>query len=1438
MGSTDETTGDDGVVEAGLGYDTFRLRSYQAEMVEESMRGNIIVAMDTGSGKTHIALARTAAELEVCETNKIVWFLAPTVTLCKQQFDVFQLNLPGFGIQMLSGDDNVDHWSDQAVWDGILHNIRIVLSTHKVLLDALTHGFVRIQQLALIIFDEAHHCVSNHPANQIMSNFYIPLVATNDAYLLPRVLGLSASPVMKARASGQDLQKIERNLNAIARSPKLHRSELIRFVHRPKLIKVTYPAVNPGPSKSHTLDALKLAYKRYDITTDPYVDGLLNKLKAGVDCSGQIQKVIENGKTYCKEQLRILVDKGTTMMDELGPSPTDWYISQCIEKYGEAVQSYDQQSPDWLENEKRHLSNILQKIPVLDCTSTPILLSDISAKVDILIDVLVTEAGPDFTGIVFVEQRVWVIALAEIISLHPRTKDIFNVGTFVGTSNSAKRRLNIADTTEPRNQQTTLADFRLGKKNLIFATSVLEEGIDISSCRLVICFERPKNLKSFVQRRGRARKQESKYIIFIPDVGDERTPEAWEALEEEMKQAYLNDEREIKAAEDRELQKEDSKLYYQVSKTGAILTIDNALQHLHHFCALLGSGPFVDSRPQFTFSTNAIGKIMAQVTLPTFVDPDMRLAKSEMIWATERMAKNDAAFQAYKALHHAGLVNDNLLPAHEEVNDEAAEFQIPDHTPSLVQVSAAFDPWTNVARNYDQNPQVYHQNLLQVKLGNHVVIEIVLCIPLQGTLPSIPEFPLYWNETREYTGKIISLGSIELSDEELAVARSITWMIMQPTYASKMQEERPDFLWLILPSDRGGHIWDISRLRDWKVRISGTTFAQDLVMDQTRLSSDWGLVSYQGDNRKYIINDIDYDTGVPRLLVTRQPKRRDFLHRIVEGTQKTDAYTKVESFLATDCMVDNLPFSYSLLALFLPSILHKYEVFMLANTLMSTILNPLSFEPTQISLLVQALTSSATGEEKNYQRLEFLGDCILKFISSVHLSAAKLNWPEGYLTRKKGKIVSNGYLARATMSLGLDAFILTKRFTGNKWLPRFANDVLNPPAQCDPPVRSSKLLADVIESLIGTSYVIGGFPKAFTCVQTLLTQEKWTPIPEANITLYDAVPTGVEYSGSVILETLIGHTFTKKALLLEACTHASYNGPNANVRSYERLEFLGDAVLDYIISKRLYAHAPELSHQKMHAIRSSMANASFLAFRMLETTIQEPMTNKKTLEPEYQSRALYMYMRHSGGQLLRPREIALKQHNASRDVILAALHQDSRFPWHLFALNDAPKFLSDIVESALGAIYVDTKGDIEACENFVERLGILSALERILRDGVDCLHPKERLGHLAVEKSVQYVHINEVEMQGLEGDGNKAEQVAVETEEKAKMYKVQVMLGGVEVGGAVEGLKRLNAETIAAWKAVGILEGKAKEDVAMADESEDEWFDTEEGGGVALNGFL
>jgi hypothetical protein len=78
--------------------------------------------------------------------------------LSEQQYEVFKSNLPGWGIQLFSGKDNVDHWTEQSAWDAVLLNVRIVLSTHQVLLDALTHAFVKMSDLALLIFDEGGNC--------------------------------------------------------------------------------------------------------------------------------------------------------------------------------------------------------------------------------------------------------------------------------------------------------------------------------------------------------------------------------------------------------------------------------------------------------------------------------------------------------------------------------------------------------------------------------------------------------------------------------------------------------------------------------------------------------------------------------------------------------------------------------------------------------------------------------------------------------------------------------------------------------------------------------------------------------------------------------------------------------------------------------------------------------------------------------------------------------------------------------------------------------------------------------------------------------------------------------------------------------------------------------------------------------------------------------
>ena len=72
-----------------------------------------------------------------------------------------------------------------------------------------------------------------------------------------------------------------------------------------------------------------------------------------------------------------------------------------------------------------------------------------------------------------------------------------------------------------------------------------------------------------------------------------------------------------------------------------------------------------------------------------------------------------------------------------------------------------------------------------------------------------------------------------------------------------------------------------------------------------------------------------------------------------------------------------------------------------------------------------------------------------------------------------------------------------------------------------------------------------------------------------------------------VLEENIGYTFKNKELLKNALTHRSY-AFEKKVDSNEKLEFLGDSILEFISSKYLYSHYPNLSEGEMTKVRATI----------------------------------------------------------------------------------------------------------------------------------------------------------------------------------------------------------------------------------------------------------
>ncbi len=82
------------------------------------------------------------------------------------------------------------------------------------------------------------------------------------------------------------------------------------------------------------------------------------------------------------------------------------------------------------------------------------------------------------------------------------------------------------------------------------------------------------------------------------------------------------------------------------------------------------------------------------------------------------------------------------------------------------------------------------------------------------------------------------------------------------------------------------------------------------------------------------------------------------------------------------------------------------------------------------------------------------------------------------------------------------------------------------------------------------------------------------------------------------LEEKIGYVFQNKKLVKEALTHSSFSNEQKinKYRNYERLEFLGDAVLELLSSRFIYETYPEMSEGQMTRLRSTMVCEAALAF--------------------------------------------------------------------------------------------------------------------------------------------------------------------------------------------------------------------------------------------------
>ncbi|KAF8628764.1 hypothetical protein AX15_003737 [Amanita polypyramis BW_CC] len=1072
-------------------------RGYQQEMLDESLRSNIIIALDTGAGKTHIALLRMKLEAER-EAKKVSWFLAPTVTLCEQQRAVIEASLP-VSVGYISGAMEPTQWKNSVLWQKMLQTHRIMVSTPQVLLDALRHGYIIMgRDINLIVFDEAHHATKHNPYNDIMREFYFclpkrTLELAESRLVRPMIMGLTASPIYGGDAAVA-FRIIESNLDSTIRAPVIHRAELANFVHRPVFNHLTYPDHEPGFSTNlATLEALA---NNLDIEKDPYVISLRQALETAKRDSPEwrrldqkLSKALNRRDTFVYKGMRDLCQAGRYLLETLGTWSADWFVYTAIEQARKAANPYNNMISSWKSAEKNHLMKILNKVhPTVVSFFEEDLLDELAPKVTALIKCLLhqkTEAesrNEAYSGIIFVERRYAVLALLELLTYHPLTKDLFRIGCLLGQSDNSRRH-SLLDVTRyicKENQKDTLRDFRSGDKNLLVCTSVAEEGIDIQACGSVIRWDPPPNMASWAQSRGRARRRRSTYTLMFSEGGNGRDVVAkWEQLERTMIQLYNDPSRMPLVKDDSDNDGgEDVRLEFRL-ESGALLTLHSAIPHLAHFCSVIPITSHVDTRPLYDIyppdmpegwhSQNTVnGTVQAPsgppygstVTLPKCLPIPVRVFSVPQVYLSKISAHRHAAFKAYRTLYEYKLLNENLLPI-TSVTEPRLEEEVKallrdvEKRSSMENVTLQMNPWLpdNEVEGDADKTDVWWCSTLTIE-DLHNFYFYTRREPVEWLEDEVPVL----HHPIKGPIRVYLTNSQQVSEEAelIKAAREYTRHLFWCFNGSRLKWDQLDFAYLLLPIE-GDSTWreryedamnceehvkltpedEISVRADVFGSIFGYPDDITVVRKGLTYGKPYGFVRWRTEDeplteeeeeelcRFYGDRDGDLDIIYPLIVAQALPRRTNFLIQIDAGEESEEPRpVKSHILIAERSRIYLLSPNELDCAFLMPSILRAVAMSTVISSFSKKVLadSPLSEIP--ITALMPALTAPMAGESDNYQRLETLGDTVLKFIASIQILAEFPNWHEGYLTRKKDHTVSNGRLAKENIARGLYRWII------------------------------------------------------------------------------------------------------------------------------------------------------------------------------------------------------------------------------------------------------------------------------------------------------------------------------------------------------------------------------------------------------------------------------
>ncbi|NCN68232.1 MAG: DEAD/DEAH box helicase [Candidatus Altiarchaeum hamiconexum] len=483
--------------------DTVELRKYQEAIIATSAGKNTLVVLPTGLGKTLIAVIVAVHRLNKFNGSKVL-FLAPTKPLAVQHVETFRqiLNLKDEEISIFTSATATNKRKD--LWK----NSRVILATPQTIDNEIMKK-LNLEDVSFLVFDEAHKAVGNY-AYSFIADEYVKKAKN------PLIMGLSASP-------SSDIEKIsEISKNLFIEAVEIRTENDADVKPYIKKVEEEWVKVELPPGFKEIRDNITLLLKFYlkqlkDMNYTDTISQINISKKDLLIIQEKIRNDILKGKGNFNASSLIAKIIKLHYAIELIETQGIWTLSKYIERLnlqkGRGIKE--------LFSDER-MKEICEKVRVLYESKTDH--PKLDALLKILKENLCKEGLVGKKILLFTQYRDTAEKIYEIL-----TNNNIKCEKFIGQAS----RDNDKGMTQ-KEQIATLERFRNNVFNVLIATSVAEEGLDIPKVDIVIFYEPIPSSIRLIQRRGRTGRMYEGKVIILMAKGTRDEGYYWSAISKEM----------------------------------------------------------------------------------------------------------------------------------------------------------------------------------------------------------------------------------------------------------------------------------------------------------------------------------------------------------------------------------------------------------------------------------------------------------------------------------------------------------------------------------------------------------------------------------------------------------------------------------------------------------------------------------------------------------------------------------------------------------------------------------------------------------------------------------------------------------------------------------------------------------------------------------------